>query len=195
MPYCGHLNNIMKSVAIFASGSGSNAENIIQYFKDKGINVDFRVYTNNSKAGVIDRCNRLKVPCTIFTRHDLNGGHILNHLKSYDPDLIVLAGFLLLVPADFVKEFPRRIVNVHPALLPKYGGKGMYGDNVHRAVIENKEAETGITIHYVNEHFDEGEIIEQSSFPISELSLEAITKQIHDLEYKIFPLVIEKLLK
>lgn len=185
----------MKRVVIFASGSGSNAENIIRYFRNSNTNVEFTVYTNNSKAGVIERCERLSVPCIVFTKTKMVEGELLNQLTTANPDLIVLAGFLLLIPKSFVESFPNKIVNIHPALLPKYGGKGMYGDNVHRAVIENREKETGITIHLVNEKFDEGEILLQSSFEIQEYTLEAITKQIHELEFKLFPGVVESLIK
>ena len=184
----------MKNIVLFASGSGSNVENIITYFK-KSLNIKVaHVYTNNPKAGVLERCERLKVPCTVFAKEEFNNGTTLEEIKLLQPELLVLAGFLLLVPSKFIEEFPNQIINIHPSLLPDYGGKGMYGSHVHKAVIANKEPITGITIHYVNEQFDKGEVILQSSFEIKEYSLEFVEKQIHELEHHWFPIVIERLL-
>ncbi len=184
----------MKNIVLFASGSGSNVENIVFYFK-KSLNINVaHVYTNNPDAGVIERCKRLKVPCTVFTKEEFRNGEVLEKVKADNPELLVLAGFLLLVPPLFVQAYPNKIINMHPALLPDYGGKGMYGSKVHRAVIENKEPITGITIHYVNEQFDKGEIILQSSFEIKEYSLEYVEKHIHELEHHWFPIMIERLL-
>jgi len=154
-----------------------------------------RVYTNNPTAKVIDRANSLKVPVEVFNRENLNDGAIAAKLTQDAPDLIVLAGFLWKFPEAIVKLFPNKIINIHPALLPKYGGKGMYGMNVHQAVLDNNETETGITIHYVNEHYDEGGIIFQKSVTIEDCTTaEAIAEKIHVLEHQYFPEVIEKLL-
>ena len=184
----------MKNIVLFASGSGSNVENIANYFKNSlTIRVAY-VYTNNLNAGVIERCKRLKIRCTVFTKEEFKDGALLEEVNLENPDLVVLAGFLLLVPTNFISAYPNKIINIHPALLPDYGGKGMYGSNVHRAVIENKEPITGITIHYVNEYFDKGEVILQSSFEIKEYSLEYVESHIHELEHHWFPIVIERLL-
>jgi len=163
----------MKRIVLFASGSGSNVENIFQYFQNNAEVTIATVLTNKRDAKVLDRCI----------------------LKATEPDLIVLAGFLLKVPEKLVKTFPNKIINIHPALLPKYGGKGMYGMNVHNAVKNNKEQETGITIHYVNENYDEGAIIKQAKTKINtEDSAEDIAKKVHQLEYEYFPKIIEQLL-
>ena len=152
----------MKRIAIFASGSGTNAQRIIEHFKDNAeIEVSI-VLTNNSKAFVLERAAKLKVPSYVFDRnlfYESNQVHDI--LKEIGIDFIVLAGFLWLIPANILQSWPGRIVNIHPALLPKFGGKGMYGDKVHQAVIKAGEKETGISIHYVNEKYDEGEIIFQ----------------------------------
>ena len=184
----------MKNVILFATGSGSNVENIVNYFSDKENIQVSHVYTNNSKSGVIERCQRLEIPYTVFTKEEFINGTVRSIVESNKPDLIVLAGFLLLVPEEFVHAFSNKIINIHPSLLPKYGGKGMYGANVHKAVVENKEEETGITIHYVNEKFDEGEIILQSSFEVLDMNLEAIEAKIHELEFYWLPRIIEDLL-
>lgn len=185
----------MKKIILFASGSGSNAEKIIQHCQENKTIEVVRVYTNNPTAKVIDRANRLNVPVEVFNREDLNSGSIAEKLLNDNPDLIVLAGFLWKFPEAIVKLFPNKIINIHPALLPKYGGKGMYGRNVHQAVLDNKEKETGITIHYVNEHYDEGGIIFQKSVAIEDCkSADAIAEKIHVLEHQYFPEVIEKLL-
>ncbi|MGV1011156.1 MAG: phosphoribosylglycinamide formyltransferase [Flavobacterium sp.] len=185
----------MKKIILFASGSGSNAEKIIRHCQEKKTMEVVRVYTNNPTAKVIDRANSLKVPVEVFNRENLNDGTIAEKLTQDAPDLIVLAGFLWKFPEAIVKLFPNKIINIHPALLPKYGGKGMYGMNVHQAVLDNKETETGITIHYVNEHYDEGGIIFQKSVSIEDcITADAIAEKIHVLEHQYFPEVIEKLL-
>ena len=184
----------MKNLVLFASGSGSNVENIATYFKNSLTIHVAHVYTNKPNAGVIERCRRLKIPCTVFTKAEFKDGSLLEKVNLENPDLVVLAGFLLLVPINFIEAFPNKIINIHPALLPEYGGKGMYGSNVHKTVIENKEPITGITIHYVNEHFDKGEIILQSSFEIKEYDLEYVESHIHELEHHWFPIAIERLL-
>jgi len=186
----------MKSIVLFASGSGSNVENIRNYFKsDPNVTISC-VFTNKRDAKVIDRCNRLGINVLFFNRNAfVNTDCVLDILKKFNPDLIVLAGFLLKIPEKFVHSFPNKIVNIHPALLPKYGGKGMYGIHVHESIKENKEEETGITIHYVNENYDEGAIIKQVKTQIlPEDSAEDIAHKVHELEYEYFPKVINELL-
>ncbi|RXK50908.1 phosphoribosylglycinamide formyltransferase [Aquirufa rosea] len=186
----------MKNIVIFASGSGSNAEKIVQHFQDTNLAKVVHIYCNNSEAGVIQRAERLQIPCRVFTREEYKNGTILDEIKALNTDLIVLAGFLWLIPGSFVQAFPQRIINLHPALLPKFGGKGMYGHFVHEAVKEAREKESGITIHYVNEHYDEGNIIYQSSFKIDpDDSPEDIARKGQILEHRDFPVVIEKLIK
>jgi len=185
----------MKRVVIFASGSGSNAENIFNQTKEK-ITIT-GIFTNKTTAGVIDRANRLGIPVFTFTKNELNevNSRLYKKLSSVGFDLIVLAGFLLKVPNELIKFSNNRIINIHPSLLPKYGGKGMYGNNVHRAVIENQEGESGITIHWVNGEYDEGNIICQhrtSVFPDD--NIESLSSRIHELEYQYFPKTIINLL-
>ena len=185
----------MIKIVIFASGSGTNAENIIRYFQaTKSASVE-AVFTNKADAQVIQRAEKYQVPSLVFTKNDLETGKVLQEINTIQPDLIVLAGFLLKFPESIVAEYPDKIINIHPALLPKYGGKGMYGMHVHRAVVENKESKTGITIHYVNENYDEGNIIFQKEVTvlISDTP-EVVAAKIHELEQDHFPVVIEKLL-
>lgn len=186
----------MKNIIIFASGSGSNAENIIRVINANGGAKVSYVVSNNPDAYVLKRVESLNVKTLVFDRNAFyHTNEVLNFLTTCQPDLIILAGFLWLVPSKIVKAFPNRIINIHPALLPKYGGKGMYGEHVHKAVIENKELESGITIHYVNEAYDEGDIIHQAKCEIASgddaLSL---AQKVHKLEYEHFPAVILKLL-
>ena len=186
----------MTRIAIFASGNGSNAENITNYFSDNP-NIEISlILTNNPTAYVLERAKNLGVKSLVFSKSDfLENGEILYFLKENDIKLIVLAGFLLKIPKNLLIEFPNKIINIHPALLPKYGGRGMYGDKVHQSVIENKETESGITIHYVNEHYDKGEIIFQAKCNIEPTdSFENLAAKIHELEYAHFPIVIETLL-
>jgi phosphoribosylglycinamide formyltransferase-1 len=185
----------MIKIVIFASGSGTNAENIIRYFQaTKSASVE-AVFTNKADAQVIQRAEKYQVPSQVFTKNDLEAGKVLQEINAIQPDLIVLAGFLLKFPQSIVAEYPDKIINIHPALLPKYGGKGMYGMHVHHAVVENKESKTGITIHYVNENYDEGNIIFQKEVTvlISDTP-EVVAAKIHELEQDHFPVVIEKLL-
>lgn len=185
----------MKNILIFASGSGSNAENIIQYFQKSGSANVQAVFTNNSAAKVIDRAQKLNVPAVVFSKNELSSADFLQKINYYQPDLIVLAGFLLKFPENIIEVYPNKIINIHPALLPNYGGKGMYGMNVHQAVLENKEKETGITIHYVNENYDEGEFIFQKSVNIEGCkTADEIAEKIHTLEMDNFPTIIDKLL-
>lgn len=186
----------MKRIVIFASGSGSNAENLITFFQNSNKASVIKVLTNNPHAKVLERCKRLNTSALSFNKTAFKDtDDVLNLLKTTNPDLIVLAGFLWKFPDHILKHFPNKVINIHPALLPKYGGKGMYGMHVHKAVIENKEKETGITIHYVNENYDEGTIIFQAKCKVSPLdSPEDIAEKIHNLEMEFFPKVVEKLL-
>ncbi|WP_269241290.1 phosphoribosylglycinamide formyltransferase [Flavobacterium limnophilum] len=185
----------MKKIVIFASGSGTNAENIMKHFKNKNTGTVVSVFTNNPKAFVIERAKNFQVPTEIFTKEELTEGKVLQKINALQPDLIVLAGFLLKFPENIVAQYPDKIINVHPALLPKYGGKGMYGSNVHKAIVENKEKETGITIHYVNENYDEGNIIFQKKVTVLITDTpEVVAEKIHALEQQYFPAVIENLL-
>jgi phosphoribosylglycinamide formyltransferase-1 len=185
----------MKKIVIFASGSGTNAENIIKHFKNTSIGTVVSVFTNNPKAYVIERAKNFQVPTEIFSKEELNSDKILQKLIAIQPDLIVLAGFLLKFPENIIAQYPDKIINVHPALLPKYGGKGMYGMNVHKAIVENKEKETGISIHYVNENYDEGNIIFQKKVTVLVSDTpEVVAEKIHELEQKYFPSVVEDVL-
>lgn len=186
----------MKEIVLLASGSGSNVENIINYFRDHSSVKVACVLTNKSDAPVLERCKRLEVPAMYFNRSAfLNSNVVLKLLQSLDPALIVLAGFLWKIPEDLVLAFPNQIINIHPALLPKYGGKGMYGSHVHQAVKDNNEKETGITIHYVNENYDEGGVIFQDKVALTPKdTAESIAQKVHVLEYKHFPGVIEQLI-
>jgi phosphoribosylglycinamide formyltransferase-1 len=185
----------MKKIVLFASGSGTNAENIILYFNQKRTAKVTAVFSNNPNAKVLDRAKRHEVPTVVFSKEELHNGFVLNKLNEWQPDLIVLAGFLWQFPSSIIEKYPDKIINIHPALLPKYGGKGMYGMNVHAAVLENNELETGITIHHINEHYDEGSIIFQQSTKIDACTTpEAIAEKIHKLEHEYFPIIIEKIL-
>jgi phosphoribosylglycinamide formyltransferase-1 len=185
-----------KKVVIFASGSGSNAENIIQFFNnDNTVNIT-SIFCNKEHAGVIDRAKKYNIPVYIFSKSDLLDGKVLNKLNELKTTFVVLAGFLLQLPQSIIQQYPNKIINIHPALLPKYGGKGMYGSYVHEAVINNRETETGITIHYVNENYDEGAIIFQKSVSVtSNDTPESVAQKVHELEYAYFPITIQKLLK
>lgn len=186
-----------KRIAIFASGSGSNAQKIMEHFKRSSDAEVVLILTNNPNAYVLQRADNFEVPSHIFTRNEFyNTDDVIKLLKNLQVDLIVLAGFLWLVPVSLLKAFPNKIINLHPSLLPKYGGAGMYGDHVHKAVLANKEEESGITIHFVNEMFDEGEIIHQSKFRIDPGdNLEMIKFKGQQLEHQHFPRVVESLLK
>lgn len=188
-------NKKVKKIILFASGSGTNVENIIKYFHDN-IHVEIvGVFTNNPKAGVIDRVEQMKIPINIFNKIELNNGELVKQICLLTPDLIVLAGFLLKIPLDFTKIFFKKIINIHPSLLPKHGGKGMYGDRVHQSVKKARDKETGISIHYVNEHYDDGSIIFQAKVRVLEQdSIRKIAQKVHRLEYKYYPEIIQKLL-
>ncbi len=185
----------MKNIAIFASGSGTNAENIIKYFSNSNYARVNLVLSNKRQAMVLKRAETLGVDTVFFEFNDLYYSEkVLAKLESYKTDFIVLAGFLWLIPENILEKFPDRIINIHPALLPAYGGKGMYGDAVHRAVIANGEKESGITIHYVNNHYDSGDIIFQARCTIEPGDTpETLASRIHKLEYLHFPRVIDEL--
>lgn len=187
----------MKKIAIFASGNGTNAENIIRYFsKSESFNVAL-VLSNNAKAGVHERARRLGVPSLSFARETFAAGTpIVEVLREHQIDFIVLAGFLCYVARPLLEAYPDKIVNIHPSLLPKFGGKGMYGNRVHEAVLAAGEKESGITIHYINEHYDEGNILFQATCPVRpDDTPESLAARVHALEYEYFPKIIEKVLK
>lgn len=184
-------------LVIFASGSGTNAENIIRYFKNSDSAEVVAVFSNNRNAKVLRRAHDHKVKALHFDKEAFyQTNDVLNVLRDIGPDLIILAGFLWLFPKKILDEFPDKVINLHPALLPKFGGKGMYGEAVHKAVVEKKETETGITIHYVNPEYDKGNIIFQERFPVQpDMTHLDIAEKIHELEYKHLPVVIENLIK
>jgi len=188
----------MKNIAIFASGEGTNAENLFNYFNnDKRVKIKL-VVTNSDTAGVVARAEKHKKNVQIISKAALfeYTNQIIEFLQTEKIDIIVLAGFLLKIPEAFIKAFPNQIVNIHPSLLPKYGGKGMYGINVHKAVVENKETESGITIHYVNEEYDKGEIILQAKCDVKENDTpESLAAKIRKLEFEFFPKAIEKIIE
>ena len=185
----------MKKILLFASGTGSNVENIIQYFKNNDNVSIVGIFTNNLHAKVLEKAKHHNIPSLVFNKTELNEGFVLEKINKLQPDLIVLAGFLLKFPEHIVAAYPNKIINIHPALLPKYGGKGMYGIKVHQTILENKEKQTGITIHYVNEHYDEGEFIFQQDVNIEDCdSPEAIAVKVQELEHEYFPKTIERLL-
>ena len=187
----------LKRIAIFASGSGSNAQRIMEHFKrHKEIEVAI-VLSNRADSYVLQRADNFEIPTHVFSKEELyDSATILQLLKNLDIDIIVLAGFLWLIPANIIQQYPKRIINIHPALLPKYGGKGMYGDIIHETVIANHDHETGITIHYVNETFDEGEIIYQNKCLVESTdTTEKLAYKVHQLEHLHYPRIIEDLLK
>lgn len=185
----------MTNIAIFASGSGTNAENIVNYFKNHSRICVKLIASNNAHAFVMERAKKLGVESLVFTKTELENGTLLRLLNEKKIDVIVLAGFLLKMPKEFISAFPNKIVNIHPSLLPKFGGKGMYGNRVHEAVIAAGEKESGITIHYVNEEYDKGDIIFQATCPVLDNDTpDSLAKKVHELEYLYFPNIIEKYL-
>lgn len=185
----------MKNIILFASGSGTNAAAIVAYFNLRKTAHVAAIFSNNPNAKVLDRAKEVAVPTVVFDKEMLSSNELLQKITSFKPDLIVLAGFLLKFPETIIAAFPHKIINIHPALLPKYGGKGMYGMKVHQAVLANKEKQTGITIHYVNEQYDEGEFIFQKAISIEECKTpEEIAHKVHELEHRYFSEVIENLL-
>lgn len=187
---------ISKNIAIFASGEGTNAQRIIDYFKNSEKIRVALVVSNKETANVLNRAKAASIETYLLSKADfVENDTTIRFLKSKNIDLIVLAGFLWMIPENLVKAFPNKIINIHPALLPKFGGKGMYGMNVHNAVIQAKEQQSGISIHFVNEHYDEGEIISQHTCTVSENDTpESLAIKIHELEYEFFPIAIEKVL-
>lgn len=185
-----------KHIVIFASGSGSNALNLIEYFNSGDKARVVAVFTNKKEAGVVQKAMVNQVDVRVFDRMDFyETSHVIDWVGAYQPDIIVLAGFLWLVPQDFIQAFDGKIINLHPALLPKYGGKGMYGHHVHNAVLEAGEKETGITIHMVNEQYDKGVILNQQRFDVlPEDNLNSIETKIHMLEHQFLPLTVEHFL-
>ena len=186
----------MKKIIVFASGSGTNAENIIKHFANTEIAKVVSVFTNNASAKVIERAKNHQIPVEIFSKNELLERNALQKIQKIDPDLIILAGFLLKFPENIIEHYPNKIINIHPALLPNYGGKGMYGMHIHRAIVNNKEKETGISIHYVNENYDEGAIIFQANVALTEEDTpETVAEKIHELEQKHFPEIIQTVLE
>lgn len=185
----------MKRLAILASGNGSNAEKIMAHFQNSEIAEIALLATNKADAFVLERAKKFNVPTYTFSRKDLEAGLLLNKLQEANIDWVILAGFLLKIPVELTRAFPDRMVNIHPALLPKYGGKGMYGAHVHEAVKLAGDKETGITIHLVNENYDEGRIVFQASTPLTDADTpDTIAEKVHALEHLHFPEVIEGLL-
>ena len=182
-------------IAIFASGSGSNAENIANYHSKSSVFEFPLIISNKADAYVHERAKRLQIPSFTFSREDfLSGDKIITLLKEHKIEYIVLAGFLLKIPNSLVEAYPNKIINIHPALLPKFGGKGMYGHHVHQAVADAGEKESGITIHYVNSNYDEGSIIFQTKCPVLPTdTADAIAQKVHELEYDYYPKVIQEL--
>ena len=184
-----------KNIVIFASGSGSNAVKIHDHFKEFDNVKIASLHCNNSEAGVLQKFRELNVKTFLFSKKDLDNQKVLESLLKIDPDLIILAGFLLKIPKSITSFFKNKIINIHPALLPLYGGKGMYGENIHKAVITNKEKTSGLTIHYVNEKYDDGAIIFQKKVDLDffETPL-SLSKKILKEEHLHYPIVIEKIL-
>jgi phosphoribosylglycinamide formyltransferase-1 len=183
-----------KKIALFASGSGTNAQNIIEYFSENEKVIVDSLWSNNPNSYALERALNFQIETFVFDRDEFrNSNFVVEKLKERGVDLVVLAGFLWLVPLNLVQNF--RIINIHPALLPDYGGKGMYGMKVHEAVVANHETESGISIHFVNEKYDEGELIFQAKCPVLPTDLpEDVAEKVHALEYKYFPEVIKKVL-
>lgn len=192
--FCAQISGFMSiKIAIFGSGSGTNAENIMQYFNGNlSIEVAL-VLSNKADAYILERARLHHIPSAVFTKTDFNNTlKLLSLLKEHEVDFIVLAGFLLQIPVDLIHAYPNKIINIHPALLPKYGGKGMYGDRVHEAVIASGDKFSGITIHYIDEHYDSGSIIFQAKCDVLTTDTpNDLATRIHALEYKYFPKVIE----
>ncbi len=189
------INKDIFHIAIFASGAGSNTQNILNYFKNSAAVKIVLIVSNNPSSGVLQIAKRKNIPYLVTERKKFYEDGYLNELKKHEIDLIVLAGFLWKIPSILTKNYSNKIINIHPALLPKFGGKGMYGDFVHEAVIANNETESGITIHYVDDIYDHGKIIFQAKCKVDENeNLETLAKKIHALEHQHYPRIIEKLI-
>ena len=187
----------MKNIAVFASGSGTNAEKLFEKFQNHPLGQVVLLLSNNANAGALDRAKKFGIPTEVFRRSTLQTtDRVLTILQNNKIDLVVLAGFMIKVPENLIRAFPDRIINIHPALLPAYGGKGMYGAHVHEAVVAAGERETGISIHYVNEHYDEGRMILQVSCPVAPHdTAEDVANKVHRLEHQYYPEVVEELLR
>lgn len=187
----------MKNIVLFASGSGTNVQNIAEFFSKDSTAKVAAVFCNNPKAFVIQRCEKLGIPCIVFNRDDFyTSDRVLNLLKSFKADVVVLAGFLWLVPVTLITAYPQKIINIHPSLLPDFGGKGMYGMYVHEAVIRSTKRVSGITIHLVTEEFDQGKKLFQAKTKIEkEDTAETLANKIHELEQKHFPMVIKEFIE
>lgn len=189
------MEHNIKRIAVFASGRGTNAQNLISFFSKNDTGRVTLVLSDKKEAGVISRVKDMGVEVVVFDCEELRDGTILALLQKHEIDFIVLAGFLRMVPMDIIEKYRHRIVNIHPSLLPKYGGRGMYGMNIHRAVIENREKESGITIHQVSEACDEGDIIFQTNVEITDADTpESLAAKISCLEMEHFPRVVEKII-
>ena len=188
---------VKKRIAIFASGSGSNAQKLMEHFKRSTDTEISLVLTNNADAYVLQRADNFEIPSHIFDKNEFyKTDEIIDLLKNLDIDFIVLAGFLWLIPKNLIAAYPGRIINIHPAILPKFGGKGMYGDHVHNAVIASGESEGGITIHYVDENYDEGEYIYQARYKIDKNdNLEMVKFKGQQLEHLHYPRIVESIVK
>jgi phosphoribosylglycinamide formyltransferase-1 len=185
----------MKKLVVLASGSGTNAESIVRYFEESDLATVVAIITNNKNAGVLDKARKLGVATIVLSNSEIEDGTLQEKLQKLHCDLVILAGFLRKIPSELIKNFEKRIINIHPALLPDYGGAGMYGSKVHQEVKENDDEVTGITIHYVNENYDEGEIIFQEEVDVDfEDSWQDVEYKVHELEYRHYPSVIEYLL-
>lgn len=185
-----------KQIAIFASGTGSNAQKIIDHFRDSDHAAVALIVSNNSHAGVLEIASKENIPSLLTGKTKFHAEGYLDELKKYKIDLIVLAGFLWKIPPVLIRNYPESIINIHPALLPKYGGKNMYGKAVHEAVLEANENESGITIHYVDELYDHGKIIFQAKCLVDKADTpETLADRIHALEHKFYPGIIEKLVR
>ena len=186
---------IKKKIVVFASGSGSSFENICKRLSNDSFVEISKLYCNNNKAFVVERAKKHGIKSLIFQNEDLTNKRILIDLRKVNPDLIVLAGFLKKIPTDIINEFKHRIINIHPSLLPKYGGKGMFGAKVHEKVIENNDRESGFTVHYVDQNYDEGDIIFQKKLIIKEKDPIRLAKEVLKMEHKYYPEIILKCLK
>ena len=190
------MKKTTKNIVVFASGSGSNAIRIYEYFqKNQSVNLE-ALYCNKKSAPVIQKFQNIGIKTIVFEKNNLDNGGVLKTLLNLNPSLIILAGFLLKMPEEIISNFGNRIINIHPALLPSYGGKGMYGINIHRSVVENSELFSGLTIHYVNKDYDKGAIIFQEKVELSKNeTAETLSKKILKLEHLHYPRIIEQLLE
>ena len=184
----------LKKIVIFASGSGSSAENILLSYKNTSEIIVSKLYCDKPKAFVLQRIKKYNVETLVFNSEELNDGFVLRDLNKISPDLIVLAGFLKKIPENIIHAFENKIINIHPSLLPKYGGKGMYGLNVHRSVIKNKDSESGFSIHYVNKDYDEGSIIFQKNVKVGTDDPQILANKVLIQEHKYYPEIIKKIL-